>query len=122
MHAQFLLTASTFVVAIVMAAASAKSILPGHTAAMDAWSAERPSVPRQWLVVAFWSNLVLPLAALGIYAGTAGQFLAATWNDVAQLLLWLSITIDAVVARSRWWLAVPVMFLVFSTYEVMTHL
>ena len=122
MQAQFWLTAAAFVFAIGMAAVSARSIWSGHAVAMDAWSAQRPSVPRQWLIMTFWANLVLPVAALAIYAGTSGRFLTAAWNDVAQLLLWSSMSIDAFVSRSRWWFAVTVVFLAFSIYEVATHL
>ena len=122
MHAQFLFTAVGFGVAVIMATLTMTGILPGPTAVIDDWSVTRPTVPRRWLAVAFWINLMLPVAACGVFLGTTGQALPAAWNDVAQLLLWVSMAVDAAVAQRRLWLVVTIVFLVFSAYEVATHL
>ena len=121
MNWQFLLAAVAFGVAGTVAVLTATGVLPRSTVMIDAWSAVRPTVPRRWLVVAFWSTLALPVAACGILLGTAGQVLSPAWNDVAQFLMWLILGVDAIIARRRFLLAVAIVFLAVSAYAVAAH-
>ena len=122
MNWQFVFSALAFGVAAIVALLTATNVLPASTRIIDAWSMTRPTIPRRWLIMAFWCTYALPLAGCGILVGTAGQVLSAIWNDVAQLLFWLALGIDAVIGQRRFILALSVVFLAFSAYAVATHL
>ena len=106
---------------VVVVALTATGILPGPTKAIDTWSVARPTVPPRWLAAAFWTNMALSVAACGLIVGTTGQMLPGIWSDVGQCFIWLALTIDAVIAQRRLWLAFSIIFLTFSIYEVATH-
>lgn len=122
LQGRFVVSAIVFAFAATLAVLTATGILPGPTAVIDAWSVTRPTLPRRWLKVAFWSILALPVAACGILVGTAGQVLSAAWSDAAQFLLWLALAVDAAIGRRRLLLALAVVFLAFSAHEVATRL
>lgn len=119
---QFLVSAVAFGVAVVVAALMVTGIVPGSTAAITAWSVKRPTMPRRWLAAAFWGNMALMVAAGGITVGTAGKVLSAAWGDAAQFLIWLTIGVDAAIARQRLLLMFAAVFLTFSAYGIATHL
>ena len=114
MNVQFVLAVISLVVLVVVVALTAMGILPGPTKAIDTWSVARPTAQRRWLAAAFWTNMALSVAACGLIVGTTGQMLAGVWSDVGQCFIWLAMTIDAVIAQRRLWLAFSIIFLAFS--------
>ena len=117
----FLFNAVVFGFFIVLIALMALDLVPGPTITINTWSVAQPTIPRRWLVLAFWTNLVLAIAAGGLFIGTTGQVLLVVWSDVAQSFIWLAMATDAVIAKKRLWIVVTVIFLAFSIYQVTTH-
>lgn len=121
-QAQLLLVSTFLGIAIIAVILMATGRLPGPAKAVDAWAVARPTIPRQWLEVAFWGSIALPIASSGLLIGTIQRALPAVWNDVGQALIWLAVGLDAAISRRWVWLAIAAAFLAYSGSEVVTRL